>query len=180
MQNISLNIFTEKLIIMNKHNQKAIIYFFASIVFIGCKTKKTVINKQSADVNFTNPLEKEIGFITHNKPFDIFSADGVYNHRGNINQYNQKLKEPFFWDDFSIDFDFLTHKYRNQWPIITKENRAFGIMLKEDKTIAISTNNQNQVYSTEVKYQLNKWHHIKVVKNNQNVKLYLDDQSCPK
>lgn len=120
--------------------------------------------------------EPEIGFVANNEPYDFFYADGVYDNGNGINKFEQNNTDPIDWDDFTLDFDFFTSKKREQWPIIMgRATRSIGFLLKENMTIEISANNQNQFYKTQGIYETNRWYHVKIVKRNNNTEIYLNE-----
>ncbi|WP_366185188.1 LamG-like jellyroll fold domain-containing protein [Flavobacterium ovatum] len=123
-----------------------------------------------------NPSDPEVVFTEHNSPYDFVYADGVYDNGKAINKYEQTNYNRFDWESFSLDFDFYTSETREQWPLIMgTSTRSLGFLLKENRTIEITVNNQKQIYLTQGIYESNKWYHAKIIKNGSKTEIYLND-----
>jgi hypothetical protein len=146
--------------------------FFIVFIFIGinsCYSSSKIQNR------VPDPIEPEIGFISNNIPFDFLYTDGVYNNGKGVCRFEKNYTDPIQWDNFTLDFDFFTTKKREQWPIMMgKSTRSIGFLLKENRTIEITANNQKQIYQTQGMYDTNRWYHVKIVKFNNNTEIYLN------
>lgn len=140
-------------------NNFLLLSFFIVFNTIGnAKTNATSLSNKLQEYK-KEYSEPEVGFIEHNTPYDFLYADGVYNNGKALNRYEQSNYNRFDWDDFSLDFDFYTSEAREQWPIILgTSTRSLGFLLKENRTIEITANNQRQIHVTQGIYETNKWY----------------------
>lgn len=154
--------------------KNCILLFLFFIVFIAIGINPSCVSSKLQD-NTTEIIEPEIGFIANNMPYDFLYADGVYDNGKALCKFEQNY-DPIQWDNFTLDFDFFTTKKREQWPIMMgTSTRSIGFLLKENRTIEITANNQNQIYQTQGMYETNRWYHVKIVKLNDNTEIYLNE-----
>lgn len=157
-------------------NNFLLLSFFIVFHTIGnAKINATSLSKKNQEYK-NKYSEPEVGFIEYNTPYDFLYADGVYNNGKALNRYEQSNYSRFDWDDFSLDFDFYTSETREQWPIMMgTSTRSLGFLLKENRTIEITVNNQKQIHVTQGIYETNKWYHAKIIKKGNKTEIYLND-----
>jgi hypothetical protein len=157
-------------------NNVLLLSFFIVLNNIGnAKTNTISISKKLQEYKIIRS-EPEVVFIEYNDPYDFLYADGIYNNGKGLKRYEQSNYNRFDWDDFSLDFDFYTSETREQWPIIMgTSTRSLGFLLKENRTIEITSNNQKEIYVTQGIYEVSKWYHAKIIKKGSKTEIYLND-----
>ena len=108
------------------------------------------------------------GFIRE----EVYS-DGIYNPDsiGSL-QFSFPKNERTLWE---LSFEFYVDERRRHWPLtLSRGWRVFGILLEENGSISITTNNQDNKYPLNRSYSLNTWHRIFIFFNNGTLDFQLD------
>ena len=110
---------------------------------------------------------------TANEPTVVYTSNSTSFYCDGIYKAGEESEAQFFRTNlsglnrkhFSLSFDF-TPENRNEALVLSEGWRVLAIMLNEDNTISITTNNGRHSYSTSIHYSMNERKHIDLEYND--------------